>query len=327
MGGAKVVYVVGFGRSGSTLLGNLLGSIDGFFSVGELHMIWRALIRDTGCGCGERVSRCDVWSTVVEDVSSHPAWPGSADAASLLARAEASVVRTRSIRAAAADDRRLSSGLRRYADLLGALYEAIGRVTGARVVVDSSKTPADAATLRLLPGIDQYLVHLVRDPRAVAYSQGRRQPTLDAHRSGEMHRRGIAESSARWVVVNRLADDLRRDVGPDRSTLLRYEDMIDRPVPVVRRIVRLTGEAGDSIPFADERTAILRPSHTVWGNRSRFAHGRVHLRPDEEWKQQRPVARAAVTLMTLPWLHAYGYRITSRQPDPEPERRKDSSRS
>ena len=40
-----VLYVAGAGRSGSTLLDNLLGQIPGFFSAGELRYVWeRGLI-------------------------------------------------------------------------------------------------------------------------------------------------------------------------------------------------------------------------------------------------------------------------------------------
>lgn len=42
MVGAKirVLYIVGSGRSGSTIIGNILGRIEGFSHVGELRYIW-----------------------------------------------------------------------------------------------------------------------------------------------------------------------------------------------------------------------------------------------------------------------------------------------
>ena len=36
----KVLYIAGNGRSGSTLLGVLLGQIPGFFNVGEVRRVW-----------------------------------------------------------------------------------------------------------------------------------------------------------------------------------------------------------------------------------------------------------------------------------------------
>ena len=36
----KVLYVMGHGGSGSTILGNVLGELNGFFHAGELDTLW-----------------------------------------------------------------------------------------------------------------------------------------------------------------------------------------------------------------------------------------------------------------------------------------------
>ena len=48
----KVLFVGGFGRSGSTLLDNVLGQVDGFASCGEISYLWdRGLEQDRLCSC------------------------------------------------------------------------------------------------------------------------------------------------------------------------------------------------------------------------------------------------------------------------------------
>lgn len=42
----KVVLVAGSGRSGSTVLGNILGSVDGAFCGGEIRYLWERGLRD-----------------------------------------------------------------------------------------------------------------------------------------------------------------------------------------------------------------------------------------------------------------------------------------
>ena len=44
----KILLIVGNGRSGSTILGNVLGSIGGVAHVGELHHIWIRGLATTG---------------------------------------------------------------------------------------------------------------------------------------------------------------------------------------------------------------------------------------------------------------------------------------
>lgn len=36
-----VLYISGWCRNGSTLIGNLLNEIEGYFHTGELHYLWR----------------------------------------------------------------------------------------------------------------------------------------------------------------------------------------------------------------------------------------------------------------------------------------------
>ena len=54
-----VLYIAGWGRSGSTIMGNILGQLPGFAHVGELSNVWsRGVIEDSLCGCGARFSEC-----------------------------------------------------------------------------------------------------------------------------------------------------------------------------------------------------------------------------------------------------------------------------
>ena len=48
---SKVLYIAGWGRSGTTILGNILGQVEGMFSVGEIRFLWDAeTFRDRRCG-------------------------------------------------------------------------------------------------------------------------------------------------------------------------------------------------------------------------------------------------------------------------------------
>src|SRR3712207_7778115 len=64
----KVLYVVGLGRSGSTILSNSLGQIAGYFSAGELNFIWRHnVLENRLCGCGRPFRECPVWTRVMDE--------------------------------------------------------------------------------------------------------------------------------------------------------------------------------------------------------------------------------------------------------------------
>ncbi|MGH2813141.1 MAG: sulfotransferase [Actinomycetota bacterium] len=302
----KVLYIAGWGRSGTTLLDNLLGQLYGFFSAGELRYLWeRGLIEERLCGCGRPVSECPVWSKVLAKLG------GIAGEAAGVVNLQEREARVRHTPRLLRRELRPSGGdLARYLDITLRLYRAVREVTGARVIVDSSKRPPDGAVLRLLGEVDAYFVHMVRDPRAVAYSWRRPKELKDRSRRQYMRSHRPWASTAQWIGWNLAISALRRRHGPMRTMLLRYEDFIARPAETVAAIAELVGEQPSSLPFEDPSTAVLEGNHTVSGNPSRFETGRIRLRIDDEWVKRQPLRdRLIVTALTAPLLGRYGYPI------------------
>ena len=61
----KVLNITGWGRSGSTILGSILGSCKDFFFGGELRNIWKLSLLDNRlCGCGVPLKECSFWKKV-----------------------------------------------------------------------------------------------------------------------------------------------------------------------------------------------------------------------------------------------------------------------
>jgi hypothetical protein len=311
--GVSVLYILGWGRSGSTILDNLLGSIDGFFSAGELHYIWeRGLIEGRKCGCGERIVACELWSSALR-----AGWGGPEEIdAEDLVRAQRRWARVRATRRLL---RRTTpegdASLERLVASTGRLYRAVAQVTGARVIVDSSKRPSNAGLLRLVPGVTAYFVHLVRDPRAVAYSWWRRKEQPDRGHPAELVRHGPVDSTLSWVRWNLAAEEVRRRSDRSRSLLVRYEDLMASPQETLCDIAALVGESPEALPLASDGVATLASNHTVSGNPSRFTTGVVKLREDTDWITRQSVRdRIVVTSLALPLLRRYGYSLQAPHP-------------
>lgn len=303
----KVVYIVAWKRSGTTILGNALGEMDGFFHAGELRTLWGwGLMRGRLCGCGVPVGECSMWKNVLatsgvgKEVSPEEVRAWHRDA-----------VRMRNLGRL----RRFSPGrpsgwnsLDRYAELLGRTYRSISSVTGAQVIVDSSKEIPDAELVARLTGITPYFVHLVRDPRAVAHSWQRRKHSPGERKRQEMMVLGPARSTRSWLTVNLLADALSRRV-PQRSLRLRYEKFVAEPHATLRRIAALVGESPTTTHIEDGAVR-LGINHTAGGNPSRLVNGLVELHEDNEWRFKQALRdRILVTALALPTLHRYGYPV------------------
>ncbi len=307
-GRVKVLYVCGLGRSGSTILSNSLGQIPGFFSAGELNFIWKHnVLENRLCGCGRPFHECPVWAGVMER-----AFGGASrvDAGALM-RVQDSGTRTRHIplMLTGRGRRELRKRLEPFLDAHGRLYEAISAVTGSRVVVDSSKEPAHGFAMGMIPSVDLYVLHLIRDPRAAAYSWLKKKPQPDSETRQYMVRFSPQKSAALWDSWNAAAEALWRRT-PERYMRLRYEDFVADPRESFERILGLLG-AGAEPPLAGENEVKLGVSHTVSGNPNRFDTGAVALRPDQAWTEKMsPRDRNLVTALTLPLLLRYGYPVT-----------------
>ena len=309
-GPVKVLYVAGLGRSGSTILANSLGQIEGFFSAGELNFIWKHnVLENRLCGCGLPFHECPVWTEVMREAFSGM---DGVDAKKMMSLQEAGV-RTRHIplMLTARGNRELKKRLGEFLDNTGRLYAGIRSATGSRVIVDSSKEPAYGYTVGMAGGMDLRILHLIRDPRAAAYSWQKKKPQPDTEGREFMHRHSPAKSAALWDSWNAASEALWRK---DNYLRLRYEDFVANPRESFERILKLLGEEHADLPLASAYEVKLGVSHTVSGNPNRFDTGPVELRPDHEWRHRMNSRdKTLVTALTLPLLGHYGYPIQPKR--------------
>ena len=305
----KVLYVAGFGRSGSTILANTLGQVEGFFSGGELNFIWKhALIENRLCGCGKPSGECEFWGPVFDGE-----FGGQSEAlAREMMRLQHAGARTRHIPLMLTEGgkQKIRARLGKFLDNTGRLYRAIQSVSGSRVIVDTSKEPAYGYALGMVPGVDLRVLHLVRDPRAAAYSWAKKKRQPDSAEREFMHQKTPTQSAVLWDAWNAAIEALWRQM-PARYLRLRYEDFIADPRRSFEEILKLTGEEDAQLPLVGERDVKLGISHTVSGNPNRFDTGAVELRQDRAWQRQmQPRDKALVTAATLPLLPRYRYPIS-----------------
>ncbi|MBA2564014.1 MAG: sulfotransferase [Gemmatimonadetes bacterium] len=313
-----VVYIAGSGRSGSTLVDTVLGQAPGWFSGGELRYVWeRGLLENRLCGCGRRFLDCPTWQAILAEAFGSLDRIDAREMVDLQRRGTRGRDIPRMIRARA-EGPGSQPPADPYLRNLGRLYRAIASVTGSRVIVDSSKLPGYARRLQAVPGLRVRVLHLVRDPRAAAYSWSRKKAQPDRVTPGFMNRKGAMKSAVLWNAWNATAEALWRD-SPDSYLRVRYEDLVAAPRAVLDGVVRWAGGADTAIPFLSERTVQLGPNHTVSGNPDRLRTGDVEIRNDQQWlSSMRPRDRALVTALTLPLLVRYGFPLVPVRGEAEP---------
>ena len=272
----RIVYIAGYGRSGSTLLDALLDAHPAIAGVGEIANVLRPGHATNLCTCGSELADCEMWGPV-------------------LLRPPV---------------RELAAGQREaWADAWRTIFTSVGARTGADVVVDSTKSGRGDRLRPLLlrrAGFDVRVVHLVRDPRAVTWSVargGNRAIEAGSATTGvSRYLRGIAG----WLLANVTAEVLTNAAfrGRDRSIRVRYEDLVDDHRGVVQAVCSFAGVDPTQLPPEAGETA----GHAVSGNRMRRS-GSLRVRADTEWETALPRMARVLCLVTVPLAHRYGYRL------------------
>ena len=302
----KVLYIGGWGRSGSTLLGNILNEVDGFFHVGEIPFIWQqGVVENRLCGCERPITECDFWSQVFTRAIGGRDVERARELAGL--RAE-TLSMGRILRSSVGLARIDSAKLDEYLLATEQLYQAIADVAGCRVIVDSSKLPFHYYALQRIKSLDVRLVQLVRDPRATAFSWQKSIAREDFREgvSVPMNKRGLLTNTWRWAAVNTFLSAYTED--REKRHVVRYEDFMSTPGDTIEQIASFMDEAIGRNPVSDTGEVVLRGNHTGWGNPSRSRTGPVRLVLDDKWKSGFPAAsRTLVSVLSFPFRKLYGY--------------------
>jgi hypothetical protein len=237
----KVIYVMGAGRSGSTILGVTLGNCADVFFAGELDK-W--LPRD-GEPKRKDPRRTAFWRQVRANIAD-PDVVRAGQPHRYLERSSA-LFRLRRRRAC----RRLRAPYRR---VMGELYDAVASTAGARYVVDTSHYPLRAHELQPLQGVELYLLLLVRDPQKVVASFAR--DDVVERRFSPFTTRAyllLTYALSMWVFLKHPRE---------RRVVLFYEDLLQDPEGVLRDLLDRFGSSAELPDFTSLATGI--PLH---GNR------------------------------------------------------------
>lgn len=293
----KVLYIAGYGRSGSTVLDIILGNHPEMCSVGEVVNLldhWNAPGRR--CSCEKRYSACEFWGDFLP-TDGAPAYlrkaVGSIDNRRNLLPTVLGQVSTRRKEIYRTYQRRL--------------FRYIREQSGKPIIVDSSKSGRDAAArfhaLSEIAGLDVHVLHLVRNGLATMEScvvKGDNQ-VLEGH--GNPSRFPGARATAGWALANLIAS-VAGSYGPSRYLRLSHESFIADPASNLHRIGSFIGVNPEALVNIIEDGEAFRVGHNVAGNRLRH-QGRIRLRKTSSSGKALRWKHKAMFTLAAGWLQAY----------------------
>lgn len=294
----KVIYIAGATRSGSTIVSNILGQIDGFFHAGEVIEAWDRG-RTWKCSCGLFPDVCPIWSKIYRRLDlnfNHRDREKIIQLRDLHSRSYKLILSQNPFfkqNKREDSDKLLTSGLKQ-------LYHGIQKETGATVIIDSSKNAGYGFILSKIDTIDLYLVHLVRDSRAVVFSWSKKK--------GGLWTEGPIKTAATWNSRNIAAEFIKKKLSGKYIKIL-YEDFMADPVGVTKQIIAPFNISSEKLPFISSHQVHLTTSHGLCGNPDRFSKGTIQLKVDNRWRNLQTRQKIIATALTWPLLHRYHYTL------------------
>ncbi len=302
----RVLFIMGCGRSGSTMLDTILGDHPRTASFGELcYAAEKAYLNGAYCACGEWGFACPFWASVRRQWAQRTGTSNVARFASLVRAVES---RKLWLSRAAGRWRSPGSPFHEYARLTQAFFHALRAVSGKSILVDSSKRPARALALSMIPGLDVRLVHLVRDVRGVVWSARKHlEKNERAGVSNEDHGKTTWRTALVWNSANLLSEQVRRRFPADHSVRIRYEDYVADPRHALERIGSVADLDFSAVAAKLAAGVPLEIGHAIAGNRMRMA-AEIRLRADREWiSKLSPRQRWACWVLSGRQMKRYGY--------------------
>lgn len=300
-----VLFIMGSGRSGSTILDVALGTHQSFVSVGELCNVAKlGWLENEYCACGQRANNCEFW------VGVRKRWEylsGGATAEDLV-RVQSVIERQRSLITRYLRPNQWAAELATYHHLLGNLYRAVADMAGKSTIVDSSKNPLRAYAMSSLRHINIKGIHLIRDVRGVANSMHRRFiKNLEAGVQKNINPTPVLWTAMYWIIGNLEAEWVCRILGQNNSTRILYEEFMSSPDKSIGSISAVSNNNLKNISDAIRSGQCIEPGHTIAGNRVRMS-GSIKLKIDESWKTALSGRQKALLWLVAGWLlRRYGY--------------------
>lgn len=270
-----VVCLIGTSRCGSTVLQAALAQFQDVTALGEVKRLGTLALRGAFCGCGAKINDCDIWRPQVAGFVTP-----SGGRLRMLGNAFA-----------VAAGAPLFPADARAAQSLSRMLHAIDQKMPSRVFIDSSKDPDQLLLYAGRPDITVIPVHVVRDPRGVVQSAGRRTGTT----SDVMTRH--------WRRLNGATLILRKMMPRLPWQTIRYEDFCANPVAVCQTILRAAGHDGQ---MRDRPVG----QHTLGGSPGFSFAGIDTIQLENNWRDTMPVEMQATILRQSGWpARHFGYRI------------------
>lgn len=267
----KIVFILGTGHCGSTLIDLLLGSYSKAFSLGEIHRIMNVKPEDKLCDLCE--GDCDVWTKhTIQNIQKTYA-PHF----------------IQKVKAKLNPDARLEVKF----------YDEIFKATQSKLIIDSSKNAGwilrNGRALEKSSKYQPILLYLSRDGRAVVNSYFRKYPD-----------RGLETIAHNWNARIKRINECMDKWPNEHKIQIRYKDLAMHPEQTIKYILAkidgnyefemmqfwkhkhhiVNGNAGTKSMLIKFQKQHLHKEWIETNNKAYYEEQELGIKFDERWKRE-----------------------------------------
>lgn len=274
MSSKGIIYILGAGRSGSTILATVLNSHSKIKAVGELHHFFSYLKDGDHCSCGRSIYTCEFWAKVAESLPDSFKM-NSEKYEKLSRRMEYHSSIPRHLMGLSDNDE-----FEEYERVQKTIINAIDdQDDSSEYILDSAKYIGRFLSLRKIYKSKVKGIFLIRDLRGVIWSFKKKVQTQNQPLRTFFY----------YVIINSLSQFL--SFLPGYTILkVRYEDLVDKPSETLHKIgdfleLDLSGCANG----IKSNKAFSIP-HIIGGNRLK-KDSSVTIKKDDTWVNQMSISK------------------------------------
>lgn len=279
---SKLIYLLGAGRSGTTMLTIMLSAHENITSLGEMHQYLEHSNQYRLCSCGATLSQCEFWSRVENDLFGN-------DVSSIKLEE-----RFRKLE----DHSRIPlillglKGNSEYLNYHEKLLTHISQLENNNWLLDSSKYIARYLMFRASKKFSLKGIYMVRDVRGVIHSFGKNVQT----------RRNPLNAIVYYSVINFFGQLVCWT--DNRIIKIRYEDLMSHPEATMQKIYDHIFEEGTAMsPFVET----FKMPHIIGGNRMKSSQ-EVKIKFDQVWKRSmKRVQQIGFAVLAFPFMFINRY--------------------
>ncbi|TYP95623.1 Sulfotransferase family protein [Fodinibius salinus] len=292
MSSKEIIYILGAGRSGSTVLATVLNNHKKITNVGELHHFFSYLKNNDACSCGFEFDSCKYWRSVKQSLPKKIK-DNVTDYEQLAHRMEYHSAIPYYLAGT-----KPRGDFQKYQEAQKQLIEAI-HTNNNRYVLDSAKYIGRFLALRKIYNGNVKGIFLIRDVRGVITSFQKKVQTYSPPLRTVLY----------YWIINVLGQILVWFLSNKQIMKVRYEDIVDNPEQTFIDIGNfLEIDFSETIKKIEEKEPFEIP-HLVGGNRLKKSDT-ITLRKDDRWiKNMSTCKKIGYYLLSFPLMLINKYKI------------------